>query len=107
MCHYQLLYIFSSICVEKKMTQDLLLPIYHLCTLFLPPLLLVSTLEKFQVHYIILIKIYCMEQNLDIIHWTLFSFNLGNLNYFNFQLYSIGMCIFLLCPTFDFLFHHM
>lgn len=68
MCHYQLLYIFSSICVEKKMTQDLLLPIYHLCTLFLPPLLLVSTLEKFQVHYIILIKIYCMEQNLDIIH---------------------------------------
>ena len=59
---------FPSICAEKKMTQDLLLPIYYLCTLFLPPLLLVSTLEKFQVHYIILIKIYCMEQNLDIIH---------------------------------------
>ena len=50
------------------MTKDLLLPIYYLCTLFLPPLLLVSTLEKFQVHYIILIRIYCMEQNLNIIH---------------------------------------
>ena len=52
------------------MTQDLLLPIYYLCTLFLPPLLLLSTLEKFQVHYIILIKIYCMEQNLDIFQFS-------------------------------------